>query len=95
MLNLAIVIVVHVLTREVLGVKLFNSTEQLPENMPSQCKDALTGEISCSPRLFSPTEVTRSLDANTTNLDQYCSTDCTSSLEVSIRRQLFTKVILC
>ncbi|KAI7773858.1 hypothetical protein LA080_009709 [Diaporthe eres] len=81
MLNLAVVIAVHLLAQGALGVKLFNFTDQLPESMPNECKDALTGDISCSPHLFTPTEVTRSLDANTMDLDQYCSTGCIESLQ--------------
>lgn len=80
MLNLGIFIL---LTQGALGVKFFNSTDQLPDGMPTECKDALTADISCSPHLFSPVEVTRSLDTNTTDLDQYCSTGCTDSLQVS------------
>lgn len=76
-------VIVNLLTQGALGVKFFNSTDQLPDGMLSECKDALTADISCSPHLFSPVEVTRSLDANTTDLDQYCSIGCTDSLQVS------------
>lgn len=70
------------LTDDVLGVKLFNATDQLPASMPSPCKDALVADISCTPRLFSAGEVANRLDTNTTDLDQYCNTACVSSLKV-------------
>jgi hypothetical protein len=64
-------------------LKLFNSTAQLPSNMTDSCKEALTNDIACSPRLISAAEVTIRLEHNTTVLEAYCNDTCTKSLEAS------------
>lgn len=63
-------------------LKFFNSTNQLPSNMTDSCKDALTSDIECSPRLITASNVMKRLEHNTTILEEYCNDQCTKSLKV-------------
>ena len=79
---------VAALTQGISCLKLFNSTSQLPVNMTDACKEALTADFGCGPRLFRAGEVAVRMPSNMAELEQYCNADCVKSMEVISHRVL-------
>ncbi|KAK4442512.1 hypothetical protein QBC34DRAFT_444120 [Podospora aff. communis PSN243] len=78
-MNLRAFIFILALTSGASCVKFFNSTSELPANMTSECKDALTADIACT-RLITPSDALSRLEHNTTHLADHCSSTCLDSL---------------
>lgn len=79
-----VILNVAVMVQGIACLRLFDSKEQLPANMTGECKDALTRDVGCSPRLIMPGEVARRLPSNTEELDQYCGDSCVQSMKASL-----------
>lgn len=75
-----VAVAVHV--QSIAGLRLFESKEHLPANMADECKDALTSDMGCYPRLIKPGEVVHRLPLDTELLDQYCGNACVQSMKV-------------
>lgn len=73
--------VVIILAARATGVQIFASPESLPENIPQDCRTALSANITC-PALLKASELLYRTQVNETFLEEYCDCTCTDSLTV-------------
>jgi len=62
-------------------LQIWNETTQLPSNITTECKQALTANISCN-ALYSVSDVRAQLPSNATDLENHCADSCIGSLDV-------------
>lgn len=74
------------------SVRIFASPDSLPSTIPSDCRSALSANITC-PAIIKANQLLSMSTVNETFLEQYCDCMCTDSLTVSGLRKLFSALL--
>lgn len=87
------IVAVLLLQHGVSGLQVYPSPESLPTSVPVECRDTLSANISCSPRLIRANELLYGAVFNETFLHEYCNETCTQSINVRTRRLVIMLVV--